>query len=150
MGKVVVRATLKNGVDEALARRGKISNKAIRGITVDALVDTGAVQCVIPSFVAQKLGLAEVGRQVVKYADGREESVPLSETVVFEIEGRRSAEECLILGDEVLIGQTALEKTDLHVDCKKRKLAGNPEHPNQPVITVKSYYPTARHLNIRK
>jgi hypothetical protein len=47
-------------------------------------------------------------------------------------------EECLVLGDEVLIGQTALGKTDLHVDCREGKVMPNPAHPNQPVVKVKS------------
>jgi CubicO group peptidase (beta-lactamase class C family) len=30
-----------------------------------------------------------------------------------------------------------LEKTDLHVDCRSRRLLPNPEHPHQPVVKVK-------------
>jgi hypothetical protein len=46
-------------------------------------------------------------------------------------------EEALVLGDEVLIGQTVLEKLDLLVDCAKQKLVPNPAHPDQPVTKVK-------------
>ena len=43
----------------------------------------------------------------------------------------------LVLGDEVLIGQTVLEKLDLHADCANRRLIPNPAHPDQPVSKVK-------------
>lgn len=42
-----------------------------------------------------------------------------------------------MLGDEILIGQTALEKLDLLVDCCKQRVIPNPAHPNQPVSKVR-------------
>ena len=36
-----------------------------------------------------------------------------------------------------MIGQTALEKTDLHVDCRSGQVMPNPAHPHQPVIKVR-------------
>ena len=43
----------------------------------------------------------------------------------------------LVLGDEILIGQTVLEKLDLYLDCAGRRLVPNPAHPDQPVVKVK-------------
>ena len=40
-------------------------------------------------------------------------------------------------GDEVLIGQTVLEKLDLHADCANGRLLPNPAHPDQPMTKVK-------------
>ncbi|MCP4701507.1 MAG: clan AA aspartic protease, partial [Gammaproteobacteria bacterium] len=54
-----------------------------------------------------------------------------------ELEGRDTLEEALIIGDEVLIGQTVLEKLDLLVDCQNRKVLPNPAHPDQPVSKIK-------------
>lgn len=48
-------------------------------------------------------------------------------------------EECLVLGDEVLIGQTVLEKTDLLVDCANARLVPNPEHPDQPISKIRRF-----------
>lgn len=87
--------------------------------------------------LADQLGLDRPLRQVAEYADGRLEEVDVTEPVLFDIDGRTVYEECLVLGDEILIGQTALEKTDLHVDCRSRRLLLNPEHLNQPVVKVK-------------
>jgi len=45
-------------------------------------------------------------------------------------------EEALIFGDEVLLGQTVLERTDLLVDCANNRLVANPAHPDGPVYRV--------------
>ena len=141
MGEVRVQIHLTNAVDEGLVRRGQMASAEVRTAQVEALVDTGAVNCVLPPFMADRLGLARPFRQMAEYADGRREEVDVTEPVLIEIEGRKVYEECLVLGDEVLIGQTALEKTDLHVDCRSRKLLPNPAHPYQPVVKVKSIAP---------
>lgn len=137
MGEDRVRVSLTNAADDAWARRGRIDRGEVRTDEVDALVDTGAVNCILPPFVADQLGLERPLRQVAEYADGRREEVEVTEPVLFEIQGRKVYEECLVLGDEVPIGQTALEKTDLHVDCRSRRLLPNPAHPHQPVVKVK-------------
>jgi len=137
MGEVRVQVSLTNSVDDGLARRGQMKAEDVRKDRVDALVDTGAVNCILPPFLADKLGLGRPFRQMAEYADGRREEVDVTEPVLIEIEGRKVYEECLVLGDEVLIGQTALEKTDLHVDCRSRRLLPNPGHPYQPVVKVK-------------
>jgi len=137
MGEVRAKATITNAVDEALARRGQIPSNEIRRYEADALVDTGAVRSVIPSYVAQRLGLASRGQRVVEYADGRKEAVDVTEPIVISILERDTLEEALVLGDEVLIGQTVLEKLDIIVDCNTRRVMPNPAHPDQPVTKVK-------------
>ena len=49
----------------------------------------------------------------------------------FVIEGQVGA----LLGDEVLIGQTVLEKMDLLVDCARQRLV--PAHPEGPINKLK-------------
>jgi clan AA aspartic protease len=137
MGEVRVDISLTNAIDDALVRRGQMSAEQVHTEQVNALVDTGAVNCILPPFVADKLGLARPFHQVAEYADGRREEIDVTEPVLIEILGRKVYEECLVLGDEVLIGQTALEKTDLHVDCRQGRLLPNPTHPHQPVVKVK-------------
>lgn len=92
---------------------------------------------IIPPEVAARLGLAMFDRQVVEYAEGRKEAVDITEPVRVELEGRHTAEEALVLGDEVLIGQTILEKLDLFVDCQRGRVVPNPAHPDQAVTKVK-------------
>lgn len=137
MGEVRVRVKLTNAVDEALVRRGQLAPDRVRVYEAEALVNTGAVRCALPPFVADQLGLDRVARYMAQYADGRLEEVDLTEGFVLEIMGRRTTEEALVLGDEVLIGQTALEKLDFLADCQRQRLVPNPAHPDQQVSKVK-------------
>jgi hypothetical protein len=74
---------------------------------------------------------------MAQYADGRQEALEVTEPLIVDIDGRDTVEEALVLGDEVLIGQTILEKLDLFVDCAGRRLVPNPDHPDQPVTKIK-------------
>ena len=67
---------------------------------------------------------------MVEYADGRKEAVGMAEAIRFELMHRRSSDDALVLGDEVLIGQTLLEKMDLLVHCAGQRLVPNPAHPD--------------------
>lgn len=138
MGEVRVRARLTNAVDEALVRRGMLKPEHVRTCEADALIDTGAVRMVLPPQVASRLGLGIRGQRMAESADGRTEAVGVTEPLVVELEGRDTLEEALVLGDEVLIGQTVLEKLDLFVDSQRRRLVPNPAHPDEPVTKVKA------------
>ena len=137
MGEVRVKVKLTNAIDEALARRGQIKNEEVRVYEADALIGTGAVSSVIPDNVMQQLGVLSIGNRVAEYADGRKDSVILTEPIKFDIMGRITNESAMVLGDEVLIGQTVLEVLDLLVDCNNRRLIPNPAHPDQPVVKIK-------------
>jgi len=134
MGEVRVKAKLTNAADEALVRRGALRPEQVRTVEADALVDTGAMRTVLPAEVVSRLGLAITGHLVTGYADGRREAVPLTEALVVELAGRRTVDDALVLGDEVLIGQTVLEKLDLSVDCPGRRVI--PNHGDQIVNRV--------------
>ena len=77
------------------------------------------------------------GQTTAGYADGRKEVVGITEPIIFTLNDRKTVEEALVLGDEVLIGQTVLEKLDLFVDCAGQRLVPNPAHPDQAVSKVK-------------
>lgn len=137
MGEIRIKVLLTNSMDEALHRRKKLKKSAVRRYEAEALVDTGAVRSVIPAHVMQALGVLSRGDRVAEYADGRKETVAITEPIIFDVMGRDTLEEALVLGDEVLIGQTVLEKLDLQADCANRRLVPNPAHPDQPVSKVK-------------
>jgi hypothetical protein len=63
--------------------------------------------------------------------------VGVTEPLVVEIEGRDTLEEALVLGDELIIGQTVIEKLDLLLGYVSKRLVPNPAHPDQPVSKVK-------------
>jgi clan AA aspartic protease len=137
MGEVRTQVKLISAADEALALGGRLPLDQVRNYETSALVATGAVSTVIPTDVVQALGLNATHRRVVEYADGRQEPVDVVGPLTVVIRGRRTFEEALVLGDEVLIGQTALEKLDLHVDRANQAVIPNPAHPDQAVNKVK-------------
>jgi clan AA aspartic protease len=136
MGEVRVTVRLTNATDEDLVRRGMLAPEQVRRCETDALVDTGAVRTVLPRHLAERLGLAVRGQRTVAYADGRSETVSLTGPLLVELQGRDTTDEALVVGDEVLIGQTVLEKLDLLVDCEGQRVIQNPRHPNGPVSRV--------------
>ncbi len=137
MGEVRTEVTLTNAIDEGLVRRGQLLKDQVRHYVADALVDTGAVRTVLPVHVVQKLGLEILGERIAEYAHGRKDAASITEAVDIDIDSRSTVDEALVLGDEVIIGQTVLEKLDLLVDCARGRLIPNPAHPDQPVTKVK-------------
>ena len=137
MGEIRTKVKLTNAVDDALVSMGQLAPEKVRSIEVEAIVDTGAIASVLPIHIVEQIGLLIRGHRVAKYADGRNDSVGVTTPILFEIQNRNTIEEALVLGDEVLIGQTILEKLDLLADCAGRQLIPNPAHPNQPVLNVR-------------
>lgn len=137
MGEIRIKVNLTNAVDDDLASQGRLPREEVRRLEVTAVIDTGAVTTVLPVQVVEQLGLSVRGQRVAQYADGRKDNVGVTGPVLFEMLGRNTLEEALILGDEVLIGQTILEKLDLLADCAGQRLVPNPERPDQPVLNVR-------------
>ena len=128
MGEVRVSVKLSNIVDLELAARGE--RILPRELEVSAIVDTGAVRSVIPARLAEALGLRVFPGRGATLADGRRVEAGRAEGLRFEILGRVTSEDAIVLGDEVLIGQTTLESTDLVVDCANRRVFPNPDNPS--------------------
>ncbi len=137
MGEVRVKVRLTNSADAQAAQSGRLAPNLVRSVEANALVDSGAVRSCLPAPLVQQLGVVPFESSLVEYADGRQEAVGLVDGIRFEVMGRRSGDEALVLGDEVLLGQTVLEKMDLLVDCGGRRLLPNPTHPEGPVSKVK-------------
>jgi predicted aspartyl protease len=136
MGEIRVEATLTNAVEESLAASEKTSGLPVRSVRANAVVDTGAVRSVLPARVAEQLGVRRFTEDLVRYADGHVETVPVVGPIVFSILDRQTTDDAYVLGDEILIGQTVLEKLDLLADCRNCRLVPNPDHPDGPVLRV--------------
>ena len=134
MGAVYVRVRLSNAGDVERVRRGIATMDEVRGCEVEALVDTGATRSAVPAKLAETLGLTIMAQASGKLADGSRASVDICSPIGFEIMGRETFEEAYVMGDEILIGQTTLEATDLLVDCKNQRVIG--KHPEGPVYRL--------------
>ncbi len=135
MGEVRVKVKLTNAAEDYLARRGMLAPDKVRSIEVEAIADSGAVCTTLPKSLVKQLGLKIITKQYARYANGKRELVGVCEPVRVELEGRKASDDALVLGHGVLIGQTVLEKTDLMVDCKRRRLV--PGHPEGVVLNVR-------------
>jgi clan AA aspartic protease len=137
MGEVRVKVKLTNVADQAAAAAEKISPDSVRSVEADAMVDTGAVRSCVPQPLLDRLGLQPADHSVVEYANGQKEAVGVAYGILFDIFNRRTSDDALVLGDEVLIGQTLLEKMDLLVDCTKQRLVPKPAHADVAVNKLK-------------
>ena len=79
MGKVVVKAKMKNFVDEELARRGLLKQEEVREVEKEGLVGTGATMLTLPEELVDELGITRAGFVTAGYADGTKKGGKLVE-----------------------------------------------------------------------
>jgi predicted aspartyl protease len=139
MGAVEVEIRMENYADRSKFLDGIISEDKIRKHTMMALVDTGARMLALPQDVVEVLGLREIRRTVVGYADGRREERPICGPIMLTMAGRKVLCEAIALPPTLtaLIGQIPLEGTDLHVDCGNQRLVPDPQSPIYPLMDLK-------------
>ena len=136
MGQVHVLVVLTNYREAVLARLGQFNVSQVHRYETEALIDTGAVQSVIPSAVADRLGLMRLRHTDAQYADGRIEEVDLAEVVIIEMLGRQIEITPIVLGEHVLLGVMVLEGLDLMVNCHNNRLVPSQGTWDQPVFRV--------------
>ena len=136
MGQVHVQVILTNYREAVMARLGQLDARQVHRYATEALIDTDAVQSVIPAAVADRLGLIRLRRTDAQYADGRVEEVDLAEVVTIEILGRQIEITPMVLGEHILLGVMVLEGLDLMVDCHRNRLVPYQGTQDQPVFRV--------------
>jgi clan AA aspartic protease len=142
MGEIRTSVTLENISDRTIVEHGHGVEADIRRTTVEAIVDTGAVNLVIPEEIAAEIGLRQRRTRTVVYADERREERPVA-LVTIEIGDLATDTEAIVgvSGSQVLIGQLVLEALDLIADCKNRTVS--PRHPEGPVLAIRHTARTA-------
>jgi len=125
MGTVFTEITLKNGSDLVLAQNGHIKDQNVRSLTVDALVDTGAMTLVINEDICSKLGLSIEGSRTAFLAGGAGISCKITEPVRIYWKNRDATCRAWVLpGNDILLGAIPLEEMDLAVDPVNKELFG--------------------------
>ena len=116
MGIVRVNATVRNPAD---------LNRAWEGTF---LVDTGAIDCVVPRRYLEAIGLIPMDSRVYGLADGSE--IRLDVTVgIIEFMGGRTGKDIVLLDDndaEPLLGVTVLESLGIEIDARNEQLTKLP------------------------
>ena len=120
-----------NGDDLAFLRRGQLSEDKIRRLTVNVLVDSGALMLSINEAIKTQLGLQQVDTRSAQSADGTLIDVEVVGPVEVRFANRRSSVDAMVLpGDaEPLLGALPLEDMDVLIDPQQQRLVVNPEHP---------------------
>lgn len=106
-------------------------------MTVNALVDTGALHLCLSKHVALQLGLRELEQREVTLANGDRALVPYMGPVEVRFANRRCFTGAVVLGDEALLGAIPMEDMDLVVSPATQTLAVNPASPNIPASVAK-------------
>ena len=113
----------------------RVSNFALpdlEEITVNALVDTGALDLVIPEHLAIQLRLNDLKPREVHLADGSRKLARYAGPIKVEIMGRDCVTAAVVMGDQVLLGAIPMQAMDVIVHPRTEQVVPNPESPNVP------------------
>jgi predicted aspartyl protease len=131
MGEVTEKITLINSRDIGALRGGYIKEVKIRQVTVDAVVDTGAMSLVIGEETCKQLGLVIEEERAATLAGGLQQSCKVTEPVTIRWKERFTTSHAIVLSnqkpggkEEILLGVIPLEDMDLIVNPVERCLAG--------------------------
>ena len=136
MGTVYAEITLKNAGDVTNVERGYITEREVRKITVQAIVDTGAGTLVINEEIMRQLGLGVRGLRRATFANNAKEICKVTEAVEVHWKDRMMTCQALAIPDspDVLLGAIPLEDMDLTVNPSKQTLEG--AHGDEVVTLV--------------
>jgi clan AA aspartic protease len=106
-------------------------------MSVQALVDTGAMTICIPEHMAVQLDLAEIEKREVTTADEKSHVVPYVGPIQIRFGKRTCFTGALVIGESVLLGAVPMEDMDLVVEPSRQTVTVNPKSPNIPSAVVK-------------
>ena len=126
MGTVFAEITIKNVNDEGKASEGIIRPEAIRAVTVQALVDTGAMTLVINEELRNELGLGLGEERTATVANGQVIKCHRADPVNICWKDRSCVIRPLVVpgAAKVLFGVIPLEDMDLMVNPVSLELVG--------------------------
>jgi len=139
MGTIKAEIELVNPNDLALLDDKKIPQKAVRKMTITALVDTGAYMLCINEPIRQQLGLRHMTHQKLELADGSVVEAEVVGPVIVNFKNRTTACRALVLpgNSQPLLGSIPMEDMDVVLVPLKQTIDVNPEHPMMAQTIVK-------------
>ena len=120
------------GIIYADLRVSNFAQPELEEITVNALVDTGALDLVIPEHLAIQLRLTDLKPREVHLADGTRKLVRYAGPIKVEMMGRDCVTAAVVMGDQVLLGAIPMQAMDVIVHPRSEQVVPNPESPNVP------------------
>ena len=125
------------GIIYAELRLSNFGKPELEEISVNALVDTGAIELVVPEHVAIQLQLTDLKSREVLLADGTRRTVRFVGPIKIEMQGRDCVTAAIVMGDQVLLGAIPMKTMDVIVHPRTQQLVPNPDSPNIPVSIAK-------------
>lgn len=124
MGRVTVVVKLANNRDVQMHEGGALPTEKVRRVALEGIVDPGANWLVLPTVVADQLGLPKNGKIKVTYANRSSAVREMSDQVEIELLGRKTTVQAILepARTTALIGAIVLEALDLLVDCKNQQV----------------------------
>lgn len=99
-------------------------------MTVNALVDSGALHLCIPQHVATQLRLLVLDRREVAIASGEGQTVDYVGPVKVRFANRQCLVGALVLGNQALLGAIPMKDMDLVISPSRQSVTVNPNSPN--------------------
>ena len=131
--KVFAEITVKNAADITLARKGQLSEKEIRSVTLKALVDTGATTLIINDEICSQLGLETIRTRTANLAGGGKGQCKETEAVQIQWKDRFVTINAIAFPEgQPLLGVIPLEYMDLMINPVTQELTG--VHGDQQVF----------------
>jgi clan AA aspartic protease len=126
MGEVRTEITLVNSRDAGKAVDGLIPESEVRRLTVNAVVDTGAVTLVINEETRERLGLRTLKTGEATVAGGGKVQTRITEPVDVCWKDRETSCRAVVLSGEkdVLLGALPLEGMDLTINPLRNEVTG--------------------------
>ena len=112
-------------------------DRALKPISVKALVDTGAMTICIPEHVAVQLCLDAIEKREVTTADEKSHVVPYVGPIQIRFENRTCFTGAVVIGESVLMRAVPMEDMDLVISPSTESVTVNPKSPNIPSAVVK-------------
>ena len=139
MGHVYADITLFNSFEVLAAKKGLMAEGDVKSLTVNALVDSGAMTLTINEDIAKQLDL-EVREQIeATLADGSRRTCDIVGPVDIHFKNRSACIRAFVLpgADEILLGVIPLEEMDVLIDPTTQQLVVHPDRPDRAQLKLK-------------
>ena len=119
-------------------RLSNLARPELEEISVDALVDTGALELIVPEHIAIQLQLTDLKPREVRLADGSRKLMRYAGPIKVEMMGRDCVTAAVVMGDQVLLGAIPMQAMDVIVHPRTEQVVPNPDSPNVPSFLAKT------------
>jgi len=136
VGRTLVDLNVANLQDVLMFRAGAIPGNQVRQVQLQGVIDTGTNYLILPTAVAQQLGLPKVGEATIRYADQRAAVRDMVELVELQLLGRKGTYRALLEPDRqtALVGAIVLEDLDFIIDPGNQRIY--PRDPQRIIAEV--------------